>query len=98
MKSSTKILFGIVVIIASIFLYAYIRFPSLFNTTIRSSLKFSVGDCLQNGDEVYLFDSDGPVMKGSYGLLRIKPTKGDIGETRPIESVEDGSFVKVDCP
>jgi len=96
MKKNIKIIFISLFILAGLGFYLLIQRPYFFSTG-KLILKYKVGDCLKHGDKVYLYDSDGPTMKGSYGLLRILPTRRDIGEAHPIERVEGGSYIKVDC-
>jgi hypothetical protein len=64
------------------------------------SVKYSVGDCLKNGETVYLFDSDGPLLKGSYGLKLLLPKdrRSEYGIAYPRDRVESDSFEKVGCP
>lgn len=68
--------------------------------TLNWSVKYSVGDCLKNGDEIYLFDKDGPILKGSYGLKLLLPKerRSEYGVAYPRESVEGENFQKIKCP
>jgi hypothetical protein len=63
------------------------------------SVKFNVGDCISNGATTYLFDSDGPIMKGAYGLTKLPKKPGDYGIAMPRHEIEEGDdWKKVECP
>ena len=54
---------------------------------------------MANGIDIF-FDSDGPLLKGSYGLKVLLPLnrRNDHGMAVPRTMVEDGSFKKIECP
>jgi hypothetical protein len=64
------------------------------------SVKYSVGDCLLNDETVYLYDSSGPLLKGSYGLKLLLPKnqRSQYGVAFSRDNVESEEFQKVECP
>lgn len=74
-----------------------------WNYQFSWSVKYKLGDCLEYEGLVYVFDSEGPLFKGSYGMRQLIPPPDkskfghDLGTAIPRESVER-KYKKVECP
>jgi hypothetical protein len=62
------------------------------------SVKYKVGDCITNDATVYFIDSDGPLLKGRYGVIKLPKASNASELAIPRERIERPEWRKIECP